>query len=118
MNLGEVDLLPMQAIPEQYLRTLHELPNEGVYFPGSCSYNLHELEGQIWHPTIEQNAETKINYQYPLVEAQTNAPRLRRIWTQSDLLWRAAKCNGVAPFPSLIFTNLENPLLSNPYQTI
>lgn len=50
MNLGEVDLLPMQAIPEQYLRTLHELPNEGVYFPGSCSYDLHELEGQIMTP--------------------------------------------------------------------
>ena len=50
------------------------------------------------------------NYPYPPVEAQTRAPLFKRTWTHSGRLWRAAKCNGVAPPASLMFTNLANPL--------
>lgn len=51
-----------------------------------------------------------VNYPYPPVEAQTSAPLSNKIWTHSGFLWRAAKCSGVAPLPSLILTNLAYPL--------
>lgn len=49
-------------------------------------------------------------YPYLPVEAQTRAPLSNRICTHSGRLCRDAKCNGVAPFPSLTFTNRTNPL--------
>lgn len=52
----------------------------------------------------------KYYYPYPPVEAQTRAPLSSNICTQSGRLWRAAKCRGVAPLPSLMFTNLAYPL--------
>lgn len=51
-----------------------------------------------------------ITYPYPPVEAHTRAPLSNREWRHSCRLWRAARCRGVAPFPSLMFTNLANPL--------
>ena len=51
-------------------------------------------------------------YPYLPVEAETRAPLYNRICTHSGRLWRAAKCKGVAPLPSLIFTNRANPLQS------
>lgn len=53
-----------------------------------------------------------LSYPYKLVEAQTREPLSKRTFTHSGRLCLAARCNGVAPLSSLIFTNLAYPLKS------
>ena len=47
------------------------------------------------------------HYLYRPVGEQTRAPLSNNIWTHRGRLWRAAKCNGVAPLLSLMFTKWE-----------
>ncbi|KAL1175367.1 hypothetical protein V6Z11_A04G084200 [Gossypium hirsutum] len=66
------------------------------------------------------NYQLNMNYYYPYrpVDAQIRAPLYNRICTHSGCFRRAAKCKGVAPLPSLIFTNRAYPLISNPTKDI
>ena len=120
MNLSEDDQHPKPAIPWCNPETLLWLPNEVECSLGNCKQEILTLNSgkALKHKfRIILKPKTKelhwIHYPYPPVEAQTRAPLSNRIWTQSGRLWRAAKCKGVAPLPSLIFTNLANPLWSS-----
>ena len=111
-SLSEADPLPKQATLGYNLKIHHEQLNEVVCFQGSC---IHMILLSIQLSNYYSAAITWVrldinNYPYPPVEAQTRAPLSKRTWTHSGRLWRAAKCNGVAPPASLMFTNLANPL--------
>lgn len=54
--------------------------------------------------------DEKIAYPYTLVDAQTREPLSNNTFTHSGRLCRAARCNGVAPLSSLMFTNRAYPL--------
>lgn len=80
-----------------------------------------QFQIQICNLPTEGNPDQEdrqVNYLYPPVEAQTSAPLSNNVCTQTGCFWRAAKCKGVAPLPSLIFTNRANPLQSNPIPRI
>lgn len=110
-HLFEADQRPKPAIlwcnQENHLLQ----PDEGEYFQESCINRNQQSESNFTNTKREHhNMLPTKHYLYPPVEAQTRAPLSNNIWTHWGRLWRAARCNGVAPLLSLMLTKREYPL--------
>lgn len=80
-----------------------------TYLVDNSSHNL--PNPKQWKQAHPKRVNAKPwNYPYPPVKAQTRPPLSKRIWTHLGRLCLAARCKGVAPWPSLMFTNRANPL--------